>query len=421
MLNRFVKYQSRIYNTQDMDILKDEKIINRILNKGIEQILPSPEALKKLLLSGKRINVYQGFDPTAPTLHIGHSVGMRKLEDFRKLGHQVYFVIGDFTARIGDPTDKTSARVKLTKEQVEENMKVYVEQASHFIDIFNKDNPVKVVYNSQWLEPLNFGDIIDIASVFTVQQMLKRSMFQKRLEEDKPIYLHEFLYPLMQGYDCVMMDIDVEVGGNDQLFNMLAGRDLIMNRLGKDKIVIAGKLLETSDGAKMGKSEGNMIRLDDNANDIFGKVMTLDDRLITIGFEILTNFDLNDVKEIQNRLDSGENPMALKKQLAYEVAKDIKGEDDAKKAQAYFENIFQKKDLNTEIPVKEINKKNMGILDLIVECNITNSKSQAKRLVEQGAVSINGQKVDDWKKDIQLDNDCILKCGRHVYQMKIIS
>lgn len=218
-----------------MNILKDQQIIERILNKGVEQILPSSQALKELLNSGKRLNVYQGFDPTANTLHIGHTVGLRKLEDFRKLGHQVIFLIGDFTARIGDPTDKTSARVRLTKEQVEENMKVYVQQASRILDINNKENPVKVLYNSQWLEPLNFGDIIEIASQFTVQQMLKRSMFQKRLQEDKPIYLNEFLYPLMQAYDSVMMDIDVEVGGNDQLFNMLAGRDLIMSKLKKRK------------------------------------------------------------------------------------------------------------------------------------------------------------------------------------------
>ncbi len=412
----------RIYNT-NMEVLKDEKIINRILNKGVEQILPSQEALKKLLTSGKRINVYQGFDPTADTLHIGHTVGMRKLEDFRKLGHQVYFVIGDFTARIGDPTDKTSARVKLTKEQVEENMKVYVQQASKIIDIFNKENPVKVVYNSQWLEPLNFGEIIEIASVFTVQQMLKRSMFQKRLEEDKPIYLHEFLYPLMQGYDCVMMDIDVEVGGNDQLFNMLAGRDLIMNRLGKDKVVIAGKLLETSDGSKMGKSEGNMIKLSDNANDIFGKIMTFDDRLLPVAFEILTNYELNDVDQIKKRIAEGENPMSIKKILAFEVTKDLKGEDEAKSAKEYFENIFQKKELGTNIPSKELTEDEIGILDLIVKCQITDSKSQAKRLVEQGAVSINQEKITDWSKTISIinDNECILKCGRHVYQIKHIS
>lgn len=405
-----------------MEVLKDEKIINRILSKGVEQILPSPDALRALLLSGKKINVYQGFDPTAPTLHIGHTVGMRKLEDFRKLGHQVYFVIGDFTARIGDPSDKTSARVQLTKEQVELNMRTYVEQASHILDIFNKENPVKVVYNSQWLEPLNFANIIDIASVFTVQQMLKRSMFQKRLEEDKPIYLHEFMYPLMQGYDCVMMDIDVEIGGNDQLFNMLAGRDLIMNRLGKEKIVLAGKLLTTNEGAKMGKSEGNMIKLTDDANDIFGKVMAFSDNQILIGFEILTKYDLDEIEKIKERLDGGENPISIKKLLAFEVTKEIKGEEDANKAERYFEEVFQNKNLNTEIPKKEFNKESINILDLIYECSITDSKSKARKLIEQGAVSINGEKITDWNKNIGLTKqDTILKCGRYIYQITYIS
>ncbi|HOV17760.1 MAG TPA: tyrosine--tRNA ligase, partial [Candidatus Dojkabacteria bacterium] len=321
-----------------MKISTDEKIIDRILNKGVENILPSKEELKNLLLSGKHLNIYQGFDPTAPTLHIGHTVGMRKLEDFRKLGHQVYFVIGDFTARIGDPSDKMSARKKLTKQQVEENMRLYIEQASHYIDISNKENPVKVVYNSKWLEPLNFGEIIELASVFTVQQMLKRSMFQERLKSDKPIYLHEFLYPLMQGYDSVALNIDVEVGGNDQLFNMLAGRDLVMNRLNKEKFVVAMKLLEANDGTKMGKTSGNMIELSDSANNIFGKVMAFDDKLIPIGFEILTEYELEQVKEIKERLKKGENPMILKKLLAFEITKDIKGEQEAENAQKYFEN-----------------------------------------------------------------------------------
>ena len=404
-----------------MEVLKDEKIINRILRKGVEQILPSEDALKKLLTSGKRINVYQGFDPTAPTLHIGHTVGMRKLEDFRKLGHQVYFVIGDFTARVGDPSDKTSARVKLSKEQVEENMKVYIDQASHILDIFNKENPVKVVYNSQWLEPLNFGDIIELASVFTVQQMLKRSMFQKRLEDDKPIYLNEFLYPLMQGYDCVMMDTDVEVGGNDQLFNMLAGRDLIMHKLQKEKIVLAGKLLSTPDGVKMGKSEGNMIKLSDSANDIFGKVMAFSDEQILLGFEILTSYELEQVADISNRLKGGENPILLKKLLAFEITKEIKGEQEAKQAQEYFESIFQKKDLNTEIPIKNIGTENIGIVDLLLECNITNSKTQARRLIEQGAVYLNQQRVSDWQSKLTISQEDmpILKCGKHVYQIKL--
>jgi len=412
---------SKRYNTDRMKISTDEKIIDRILNKGVENILPSKEELKNLLLSGKCLNIYQGFDPTAPTLHIGHTVGMRKLEDFRKLGHQIYFVIGDFTARIGDPSDKMSARKKLTKQQVEENMRLYIEQASHYIDISNKENPVKVVYNSKWLEPLNFGEIIELASVFTVQQMLKRSMFQERLKSDKPIYLHEFLYPLMQGYDSVALNIDVEVGGNDQLFNMLAGRDLVMNRLNKEKFVVAMKLLEANDGTKMGKTSGNMIELSDSANNIFGKVMAFDDKLIPIGFEILTEYELEQVKEIKERLKKGENPMILKKLLAFEITKDIKGEQEAENAQKYFENIFQKKNLNTDIPVRTVRQSNINILDLIVQCEITNSKSQAKRFVEQNAVTINGEKITDWNKNIQVGSgSTILKCGRHVYQVKYI-
>jgi tyrosyl-tRNA synthetase len=412
---------SKRYNTDRMKISTDEKIIDRILNKGVENILPSKEELKNLLLSGKHLNIYQGFDPTAPTLHIGHTVGMRKLEDFRKLGHQVYFVIGDFTARIGDPSDKMSARKKLTKQQVEENMRLYIDQASHFINIFDKDNPVKVVYNSKWLEPLNFGEIIELASVFTVQQMLKRSMFQERLKSDKPIYLHEFLYPLMQGYDSVALNIDVEVGGNDQLFNMLAGRDLVMNRLNKEKFVVAMKLLEANDGTKMGKTSGNMIELSDSANNIFGKVMAFDDKLIPIGFEILTKYELKQVEEIKERLKKGENPMILKKLLAFEITKDIKGEQEAENAQKYFENVFQKKNLNTDIPIRTVRQSNINILDLIVQCKITNSKSQAKRLVEQNAVTINGEKITDWNKNIQVGSgSTILKCGKHVYQVKYI-
>ena len=412
---------SKRYNTDRMKISTDEKIIDRILNKGVENILPSKEELKNLLLSGKHLNIYQGFDPTAPTLHIGHTVGMRKLEDFRKLGHQVYFVIGDFTARIGDPSDKMSARKKLTKQQVEENMRLYIDQASHFINIFDKDNPVKVVYNSKWLEPLNFGEIIELASVFTVQQMLKRSMFQERLKSDKPIYLHEFLYPLMQGYDSVALNIDVEVGGNDQIFNMLAGRDLVMNRLNKEKFVVAMKLLEANDGTKMGKTSGNMIELSDSANNIFGKVMAFDDKLIPIGFEILTKYELEQIEEIKERLKKGENPMTLKKLLAFEITKDIKGEQEAENAQKYFENVFQKKNLNTDIPVKTVRQSNINILDLIVQCEIANSKSQAKRLVEQNAVTINGEKITDWNKNIQVDSgSTILKCGKHVYKVKYI-
>lgn len=392
------------------------EIIDRILNKGVEQILPSKEALQEKLLSGKRLNIYQGFDPTADTLHIGHSVGMRKLEDFRKLGHHVIFLIGDFTARIGDPSDKMATRKALTKEEVEKNMERYVEQASHIIDMNNSENPVEIMYNSKWLDSLTFGEVINLASEFTVQQMIKRSMFQKRLEEDKPIHLNEFLYPLMQGYDSVMMDIDIEVGGNDQLFNMLSGRDMVFNHLNKEKIVVAGKLLESNDGVKMGKSMNNMIRMDDKAEEIFGKVMAFTDDLIVIGFEILTSASMQEVETYKKRLEEGENPITLKKELAYRVTAEITSQEEAKRAETYFENIYQNKSDDENIPEVIITQESLPLVDLIVEVGMAESKSQARRLIEQGAVKIDNEKQTDWNLVLSLSekNTFTLKAGRQL-------
>lgn len=394
----------------------DKEIIEQILEKGVEQILPSKDALLEKLLSGKRLNIYQGFDPTGETLHIGHSVGMRKLEDFRKLGHHVIFLIGDFTARIGDPTDKAATRKMLTKKDVANNMKRYVEQASHIIDINNKENPVDIIYNSQWHEKLNFGDIINLASEFTVQQMLKRDMFQKRLEANKPIHLNEFLYPLMQGYDSVMMDIDIEVGGNDQLFNMLAGRDMVFNHLNKEKIVLAGKLLEDPSGAKMGKTTGNMIRMDDKPEDIYGKVMAFTDGMILIGFEILTIATLEELKAYKKRLDSGENPIVLKKELALRVTEEITSKEDAQKAQKYFEEVFQKKEDSKEIKEISVNQDIYSITELLVAVEFAGSKSIARRLVEQGAVKINNKKVTDWNDTVSISShpSMLLKVGKQL-------
>lgn len=407
-----------------MEIKKDLEIIERILNKGVEQILPSKDALKEKLLSGERLTIYQGFDPTAPSLHIGHTVGMRKLEDFRKLGHKVIFLIGDFTARIGDPSDKKeardSARKVLTKEQVESNLKRYIDQASHIIDIKNEENPVEIKYNSEWHEKLSFPDIINLASEFTVQQMIKRSMYQERLKEDRPIYLNEFLYPIMQGYDSVVMDVDIEVGGNDQLFNMLAGRDMVLNHLKKEKIVLAGKLLETADGNKMGKSEGNMVRLDDSPEDIYGKIMSFEDNQILTSFEILTNASMDEINQYKKRIENGENPMTLKKELAFKITSEIKSEEDAKKAELFFEAIFQKKDIDTEIPTIKIQKDSLSLVDLIYECNFARSKGDARRLIEQGAVHINGEKCSVFNQNIDLKNSqTILKVGRQIAKIEI--
>ncbi len=402
-----------------MEIKTDQVIIDRILNKAVEQILPSKDELEKLLKSGKRLNIYQGFDPTAPTLHIGHTVMMRKLEDFRKLGHNVTFLIGDFTARIGDPSDKDAVRKKLTKGDVEENFKLYVQQASKIIDVNNKENPVNIKYNSEWHEKLGFGDILELAYEFTVQQMLKRDMFQRRLKDDKPIHISEFLYPIMQGYDAVMMETDVELGGNDQLFNMLTGRDMVRNHLNKEKFIIAGKLLTSNDGAKMGKTTGNMIKLDDIPNDIYGKIMAFDDSLIIPAFEIITPMELSDVKDRENRLEAGENPMELKKELAFFVTSEITSKEEAEKAQKYFEDVFQKREMTEDIPEITVKEGNIKLTDLIFSINLADSKSRARRLVEQGAIKINGEIQTQWDKDIDLTSQTpiTLKAGRKIIRI----
>lgn len=412
--NKFAKVDIKGCRT----ISRDEKIIERILNKATEEILPGKEELKNLLLSGRRLKIYQGFDPTAPTLHIGHTVMARKLEDFRKLGHEVVMLIGDFTARIGDPSDKKATRQQLTSQQVNENLKLYVQQISTILDINNKDNPVKVVFNNDWLGKLTFSDILTLASQFSVQQMLKRDMFQRRIEEDKPIYIHEFMYPLMQGFDSVHLETDIELGGNDQLFNMLAGRDLVKNMLGKEKFVIAGKLLVTNEGTKMGKSEGNMIMLSDSAENIFGKVMAFSDEQIVPGFELLTNLEMSEVEEISEKIKAGANPMELKKILAFEITKDFKGEKDALQAKENFENIFQKKDLSSVSSQINVQAKGGGnIVDIMVSCNICTSKSEARRLVEQGAVQLDGKKVTSWNMQITDVKNKVLKVGKKVVRL----
>src|SRR3989344_3264869 len=250
--------------------------ITELLIRRVNTILPSQEELTKTLKSGKKLRLYQGFDPSSPDLHIGHLVGLLQLKAFQDLGHEVIFLIGDFTAMIGDPTDKTAARTKLTRDQVLANAQTYKDQAGKILD-FSGKNPVKMKFNSEWLDPLKFADIIELASNFTVQQMIERDMFQERIKQEKPIFLHELLYPLMVTYDAIAMNVDLEVGGTDQLFNMMVGRPLIKHINNKDKFVITTKLLTDSQGTKIGKTTGNAINLFGNPNNLFGQIMSLPD------------------------------------------------------------------------------------------------------------------------------------------------
>ncbi len=401
-----------------MEVLKDEKRIENLLEKGVDEIFPSKEELRKLLLSGKKLKVYQGFDPTGPSLHIGHAVAMRKLEDFRALGHEVIFLIGDFTAMIGDPSDKTAARKKLSKEEILENLKNYKEQASKIIDIDNKENPIKVLFNSQWLSKLTCEEIIEFSSYFTVQQMIKRDMFQRRLEEKKPIYLNEFLYPLMQGYDSVSMEVDVEVCGHDQIFNALAGRHLSQELLKKNKFVLAGKMFALEEGKKMGKTEGNMIELNTKPNDIFGKIMSFPDEKIIEGFELLTSKTLDEVRNYKEILEKNDtNPMEIKKELAFTITKELSSRQEAEKAKKYFEDVFQKKDLQTDLDDFKTKQEEINILTLLSETKIAQSKGEARRLVEQNAVSIDGEKIKDSNYMLKLNNSVVLRAGKKIIKI----
>ncbi len=374
-----------------MKINTDAKLIEELLTRGVENIYPTREFLDSKLKSGEQLALYTGYDPTGPTLHIGHGITLLKLSDFQKLGHKIIMLIGDFTGMIGDPTDKASTRQKLTREQVLENAKEYKKQASAILD-FKGDNPVEIKYNSEWLAKLNFADVLELTSHFTVPRLLERDMFQERLKSGGTIHLHEFLYPVMQAYDCVVMDVDGEVGGNDQTFNMLAGRTLMKDLKNKEKFVIAGKLLTDDSGKKMGKTEGNMIAFSDTPEDMFGKVMRWNDEMIVSGFEICTRLPMEEVKEIEEKLKAGENPRDAKLKLAFEVTKTFLSEEAANQGQAHFEKVIQSKDRPDEIP--EIRPTSYNIVDVLVESKLCKSKSEARQMIEQGGVKVNDESIE---------------------------
>jgi len=311
------------------------KINDDLLTRGISSIYPTKEFLESKIKKGEKLTIYLGIDPTGPTLHLGHVIAIKKLGEFQKAGHKIILLMGDFTAMIGDPTDKGTARKQLTHKEVMSNLKFYKKQASTIISFTGK-NPAQIKFNSKWLGKMNFEDVLNLASKMTVSQMLERDMFQRRIEESKPIYLHEFIYPLMQGYDSVAMDVDGEIGGNDQTFNMLCGRDLMKSIKHKEKFVITMKLLEDNSGKKMGKTEGNMVSLKDSTDEMYGKIMSWTDGLILSAFELCTNVSTEEIKEIEKLLKlSATNPKDLKMRLAKEVISIFHGEKKAKEGRCY--------------------------------------------------------------------------------------
>lgn len=395
-------------------MIPDKEKIEQVLTKGVEKIYPSKQALKKVLLSGQRLKVYQGFDPSMPNLHLGNMVGIIKLKQFQELGHQVIFLVGDFTGMIGDPTDKSAARKMLTRKQVLTNCKAWKEQASRFLS-FSGKNPAVFMFNSQWLDKITFKDLIAITSHFTVQQMIQRDFFQRRLEKEKPIYLHEFLYPVAQAIDCLEMDVDLEVGGSDQTFNMLAGRTLMKAVKDKEKFVLTTKLLVDRQGNKVGKTKGNAIFLNTKPEDMFGKIMSYPDEVVETAFELLTDLDLKQIKSSVKQLD----PLSLKKRLAFEVVKINYGQQKANQSQQEFERVFKNKKLPQRIKTAKLRKGEWRITELLTETKLASSKSQAKRLVEQKGVKINKRIVRDWTKKVAIKKGDVVQVGRKKF-LKIV-
>ncbi|MDP4008002.1 MAG: tyrosine--tRNA ligase [Candidatus Peregrinibacteria bacterium] len=388
--------------------------VNDILTRGVTNVIVKEE-LEKVLLSGKKIKLYLGIDPTGSELHIGHAVPLRKLRRFQELGHEIILLFGGFTAQLGDPTGKDITRPPLTYEQVMINAETYKEQAATILD-FEGENPVKILNNNDWLSKMNFADVIKLAGNFTVQQMMERDMFQERFKNSKPIGVHEFLYPLMQGYDSVAMDVDLELGGNDQLFNILAGRTLQEKINGRAKHCMTFDLLEGTDGRKMSKSYNNHIAIGDEPRDMFGKIMSIKDELITQYFTLATELTLKEIEGIKKELKSGTNPRDLKVQLAKEIVTLYHDEAAADDAEEAFVNQFARKELPDDIEEISIGNETINLLDLLYNQKMIPSKAEGRRLMEQGGVKVNGEKIDDPHMELSLSTEkTLLQVGKRKF------
>ena len=385
-----------------------------LIERGVVDCISREELkakLEKSVKTGRPLKIKAGFDPTAPDLHVGHTVLLQKMKHFQDLGHEVYFLIGDFTGFIGDPTGKSETRKPLTREDIAKNAETYKEQVFKILD------PVKtkIAFNSEWLGKIDSFDMIRLASELTVARMLERDDFKKRFEGGRPISIHEFLYPLIQGYDSVAMEADVELGGTDQLFNLLVGRDLQRSRGQEPQIVLTMPLLEGLDGVnKMSKSLGNYIGITEAANDIYGKTMSVTDELMFRYYELLSDLSSDDIEELKQGLEQGKlHPKEIKQKLASELTARFHSEEEAVQAQQNFENVFAKHDLPDDMPEFKLSSDEpVWLPKLMVDSGLVSSTSDGRRMIKQNAVSIDGEKVGDTNFEIEPAGDLILKVGK---------
>ncbi len=388
-----------------------EQIVDEVLNRGIiKQIFPSHEEFKKALMGDKQLKFYIGADTTGKSLHLSHAKNFMLLEEFRKLGHKVYVLFGDLTACIGDPSDRNSARSKLTREKAKENANSWIEQIRSIINFDDKKNPAEVVFNSTWFDKFTVTELLELFSNATVQQMIERDMFQKRLSENKPIFLNEFLYPMFQGYDSVALDVDVELCGTDQIFNALSGRELLKKYSNKDKFVVAVNLMENpKTGTLMSKSNNTGVFLGNGSKDMFGQIMAQPDEMIEIILINNTRVSLDEIKA----LDIENNAMKAKLFTAKKVTSIFYGEEAAEQEYQQFISTFSSKSFPEDAPVVEVTDPEMTLFNLICKCLPNNSKSAVRRLIEQNSVSINEQRKSNESELIKIEVDGLeIKIGK---------
>ena len=381
--------------------------ISELLTRRVDQILPNKTGLETLLRSGKKIRLYQGFDPTGIKLHLGHSIGMRNLQKFAELGHEVIVLFGTGTVLVGDPSERDTGRKLITQEEIEANIKTWKLQVSKIIDL----ERVQIRFNGDWLIPLTLKDIIHIASNISAIQLFKRESFTRRLKAGDTIWYHETMYPLLQGYDSVAMDVDLEIGGTDQTFNMLIGRELQKKINNREKFVLTNPMILGTDGGQMSKTTGNCIWLDDLPEDMYGKTMSIPDSQISIYMQQLTNIPLQEIKNLRD------NPLENKKRLALDITTQFYGSNMALKAQQTFEATVQNKEIPTDIKIFIPTIKNgTSFLTLLKDSGLGDSSGHLKRMIEQGAVSINNNKITDPNQVITFRSGDIIKFGKRKYR-----
>ncbi len=392
-----------------------------IIRRGVAEIIPEEDLRRKLerfVVEGIPLRVKLGLDPSAPDIHVGHTVVLQKLRQFQELGHIVQLVIGDFTGRIGDPTGKSETRKQLTEEQVKANAQSYVEQFGKILDA----SKMEVSYNSTWLAPMTFADVVSLAAKTTVARMLERDDFEKRYNNKQPISLHEFFYPLMQGYDSVALKSDVELGGTDQKFNLLMGRNLQKEFGQEQQVILMMPILEGLDGVqKMSKSLGNYIGINEPPYEIYGKTMSVPDELMLKYYELATDITLEELEQLKSGLADGSiHPRDAKMRLARTFVRMFHGEQAAEEAEQHFKTVFQQRALPTDIPevalaASACENGQANIVNLVFDLKLVESKGEARRMVQQGAVKVNEEKVADINSVIDITDGMVVQVGKRKF------